>query len=406
MGITFWRQCMKRIDLEAGLNLIDEYICPIQDIEKIDIIDALGRVLAEDIYSPIDIPLFDRSPLDGYAIRAEDLGKGDFTRLKVIEKIYAGDVPKYEIEEGLAARIMTGAMIPKGANTILKQELVDVYDEYIETKAQLFPFDNYIPKGEDLKIGDLVTSKNRNLNSILIGLLAGMGIADVEVFRELKIGVLSTGSEVVDYKSNISAGKIYDSNSMTFIQRLKELGFKNIVTGRCGDDVESLKSDFLNLIKNTDFVISTGGVSVGEKDYIPSSLLEIGAKPLFEKVRIKPGSHMVVYKYGDVPILGLSGNPFAALATFEIFGRRILAKLSNVESVFPKKIKSTTINSFDKASRVRRLVRASYENGMVKFSNKHDAGVMSSMISCNCLVDIPEGSEPIAVGEEVELYLL
>lgn len=144
MGITFWRQCMKRIDLEAGLNLIDEYICPIQDIEKIDIIDALGRVLAEDIYSPIDIPLFDRSPLDGYAIRAEDLGKGDFTRLKVIEKIYAGDVPKYEIEEGLAARIMTGAMIPKGANTILKQELVDVYDEYIETKAQLSPFDNYL----------------------------------------------------------------------------------------------------------------------------------------------------------------------------------------------------------------------------------------------------------------------
>lgn len=397
---------MKRIDLETGLDLIDAHIHPVQDTEKIDIIDALGRVLAKDIYSPIDIPLFNRSPLDGYAIKAEDLDKDSITRFKVIEKIYAGDVPKHEIKEGFATRIMTGAMIPKGANTILKQELVSIDGEYIQTKAKLKPFDNYIPKGEDLKTGDLVSTKNRYLNSILIGMLAGMGIDKIEVFRELKIGVLSTGSEVVDYKSEISEGKIYDSNNMTFVQRLKELGFKNIVSKRCGDDKENLKSDFLSLIKSTDFVISTGGVSVGDKDYIPSSLLEIGAKPLFEKVRIKPGSHMVVYQYENVPILGLSGNPFAALATFEVFGRRILAKLSNNDSIFPKKISSTTINTFDKSSRVRRLVRASYENGKVKFSNKHDAGVMSSMINCNCLVDIPEGSNPIGNGEEVKLYLL
>lgn len=397
---------MKKIEIETGLDLIDSRIHSICDTEKIDIIDALGRVLAEDIYSPIDIPLFNRSPLDGYAIRAEDIGKSEITRFKVIEKIFAGDVPKQEITEGFATRLMTGAMIPKGANTVLKQELVTVDGEYIETKATLKPFDNYIPKGEDLKTGDKVSDKDRSLNSTLIGLLAGMGVAEVEVYRELKIGVLSTGSEVVNYKSEISEGKIYDSNNMTFLQRLRELGFKNIISKRCSDDKECLKSDFLDLIKNTDFVISTGGVSVGDKDYIPESLLEIGAKPLFEKVRIKPGSHMVVYTYENVPILGLSGNPFAALATFEVFGRRILAKLSNNESIFPKKILATTDNTFNKSSRVRRLVRARYENGKVHFSNKHDAGIMSSMVNCNCLVDIPEGSNAIGIGEEVEIFLL
>ena len=397
---------MIKVEIETGLRIIEEELKGTKSTETIDIMDSLHRVLATDVFSPINIPLYDRSPLDGYAVKADNLSNDSIKRFKVLETVYAGGVPTKAINEGEATRIMTGGMYPKGANTVIRQEDVIVDGDYIETTTCLKPFTNYIHAGEDIRKGEKIANLGQKLNSIHIGVIAGTGIDSVQVYKELSIGILSTGDEIVNYNQTAAPGQIYDSNHVTLVQRLKELGFNNVKHVRSGDDKENIKNEFKRLIAETDFVISTGGVSVGAKDYIPTALEEIGGKLLFDTVRMKPGSHMVLYAFDDTPVLGLSGNPFAAYATFEIFGRKILSILSNDSTLELKRISGLSKNSFEKHSKVRRIIRATYDSGYVTFPSKHDSGVMSSMIGSNCFVDIPAGSNPISPGETVEVILL
>lgn len=397
---------MMKVDIETGLQKIEEKLDGINKTETVDIMDSLNRVLACDVYSPINIPLYDRSPLDGYAVKADDTMDNSVKRFKVLETVYAGGVPTKPINDGEATRIMTGGMYPEGANTVIRQEAVTLDGDYIETTAILKPFTNYIYAGEDIKKGEKIASAGQKLSSIHIGVIAGTGVSEVEVYSELVIGLLSTGDEIVNYDQTAAPGQIYDSNHVTLVQRLKELGFNNVIHIRSGDNKENIKESFKNLIAATDFVISTGGVSVGAKDYIPAALEEIGGELLFDSVKMKPGSHMVLYTFDKTPVLGLSGNPFAAYATFEIFGRKILSVLSKDSALDLKRVRGISKNSFEKHSRGRRIIRATYDAGNVTFPSKHDSGVMSSMIGSNCFVDIPAGSGPIGPGEEVEIILL
>ncbi|MDO5717414.1 MAG: molybdopterin molybdotransferase MoeA [Tissierellia bacterium] len=393
------------VELERAIEIIDENIKSGIKTEKLDILDALGRISSTDIIAPVDVPLFDRSPLDGFAIRAEDTeGEGPF-EFKVIDKIYAGHITEKVIHKNEAIRIMTGAKMPEGSNTVVKLEDTIQSENSFTTEIKLKAYQNYVYKGEDIKKGDAIIKKGDKLNATRIGLLAGMGIREIEVYEIPSIAILSTGDEVVDYKSDIKEGQIYDSNHMTLLQRVRELGMKYIPQ-RSKDDKKDISGRIEELIEDADLIITIGGVSVGDKDLVPKVLEEIGADIFYRRVKLKPGSHLLFSIYKEKPILSISGNPFAAYVAFELLGREIISKISNDKSVKLIKAEAKARNEFKKSSKIRRFVRASLSGDEISFPEKHQSGVLSSMADCNCLVDIKEGSGPIRAGDKVNIFIL
>lgn len=390
------------MNIEEALEKI-EILEKIIETEEIDIKDALGRVLAENLKSPHDLPFFNRSPLDGFCFNAENSGKG--VVLEVIDDIHAGFVSKKIIESGQAVRIMTGAKIPEGANAVCRLENVKVEGNKVTLDKKYQPFDNFIHKGEELKKGELVMEKDQELNSIHLGTLANLGISKIKVYRKAKIALVSTGSELVSYDGNIQDGKIFNSNGILFSQRLKELGFEVEINRQIEDDPKILKDEFSKLVDDFDLVISTGGVSVGDADYMEEVLKGIKAEKIFSEVSMKPGGHVKCYHKGKTAFLALSGNPFAALATFEIFARCILTKQTG-KNLALKHRKAICQNEFPKKSRGRRIIRGNYDNGKVSFPDSHASSQISSAATCNALVDIPAGSDCLKEGDTVDLFLL
>ncbi|MDO5688765.1 MAG: molybdopterin molybdotransferase MoeA [Tissierellia bacterium] len=398
---------MRRIELETATELIIDSIQPITETEKIEISQALGRVLAEDLSSPIDIPGYDRSPYDGFAIRTEDLEGEGIKEFQVIEEIHAGYCPTQALKAGQAIRIMTGSMMPEFADNVVKFEDTIQGESSFTTQISLTPYQNFVNRGEDLKKGQEILRSGERLSAIHIGLLAGMGIREVLVYRPIIVGVLSTGDEVIDYDSGpLPPGKIYDSNQMTILHRLKELGITELRKARSIDKLSSLKAQMAELIESCDFLITIGGVSVGDYDLVPKALEELGADEVFWKLKLKPGSPIHHSMLKGKPVLSLSGNPFAALSTFEIFGREILAKLLNTDKLLLRPGKGIAGTAFAKKSNIRRFLRGRLEESTVYLPEKHHAGVLSSMLNCNVLVDIPEGTQSIQVGDELTFWYL
>lgn len=390
------------MNIEEALEKI-EIIEKITEIEEIDLKDGLGRVLAEDLESPYDLPFFNRSPLDGFCFRAEDSGKGVI--LEVIDDIHAGFVSKKVVENGQAVRIMTGAKIPEGANAVCRLESVKIEGNKVTLDKKYEPFTNFIHKGEELRKGELIMEQDQELNAIHLGTLANLGISNIKVYRKAKIALISTGSELVSYDGKIEDGKIFNSNGIIFSQRLKELGFEAEINQQLEDDPKLLKEEFSKLADNFDLVISTGGVSVGDADYMEEVLSDIGGEKIFSEVSMKPGGHVKCYHKGKTAFLALSGNPFAALATFEIFARAILTKQTG-KNLALKHRKAICQNEFPKKSRGRRIIRGNYDNGKVSFPDSHASSQISSAATCNALVDIPAGSDCLKEGDTVDLFLL
>ena len=399
-----------RIELEEAVSIMEANVHEINEIDEVSIEKACGRVLGEDVYSIINNPPFDRSPLDGYALRAEDTigaSKENPVILKVIDEVFAGSYSKKILQKGEAVRIMTGAKMPQGSDCVIRQENTDEGMEHVEIYEELKIHDNYIFEGEDIKKDSLIMKKGEILTYIHIGILASMGYSKVKVKKRIKAALLVTGDEVSAPGKPLPEGKIYDSNMNLFSARLKELGVELTRCEIIGDDYKTVGDAIKESIKSCHIVITTGGVSVGKKDILHEALPYIGAEMLYWKVNLKPGTPAIFSLYNDKPILSLSGNPFASLATFELLGRPVLSKMSgNVEMNI---IKTTGImeSNFNKKSKVRRFIRAYYNNGKVKLlDGKHSSGVLSSMIGCNALIDIKAGTEKLETGNNVNIILI
>ena len=238
---------------------------------------------------------FDRSPLDGYALHSADTaGAGEETpvTLPVVLKLYAGDAPAAALPAGCAARIMTGAPLPPGADCVLMQELTDSGEEQVRIYARLQPNANVVFRGEDIAAGAPIAAAGTVLTPAHIGVLAGQGIPDAEVFRPLTVGVLATGSELLEAGEAWAPGKIYDANGIQNAARLRQLGFA-VERTHCSDDPEEIAARMQDLLTRCDAVITSGGVSVGQKDYLPTVLEMLHAEPVFAGVAQKPGSPMI-----------------------------------------------------------------------------------------------------------------
>lgn len=401
---------MENIELEFALQVIQESVSEISGTELIKIEEARNRIIEEDIYAPINQPPFNRSPLDGYALRAEDsvgATKNNPIKLKVVDEVFAGGNINTVVQKNEAIRIMTGAEIPEGADCVIRQEHTNYDMNEVEIYSELKKYDNYCFAGEDVKKGSKLISKGEKLTYIHIGILAMMGITEVLVKRKPRVGIISTGDEIVSGGNVLTKGKIYDSNRVTISMRLLDYGCEIVSSKIISDKIYDVIEEINNLIDKVDVIITTGGVSVGKKDIMHQVIKEINANRLFWKVKMKPGTPIIYSTYKDKPIISLSGNPFASIATFEIMGKELIYKLSGDEGLKQIRIKSVMEDVFLKESKGRRFIRGFYKNNKVYLpEGGHSSGVMSSMIGCNCLIDIKPGTKELLKGDEVEIILI
>lgn len=361
---------MLKIELEKAIELITESIKEIERFEEIKLIDAGGRIIYEDIYAPMNNPPFDRSPLDGYALIAEDTkgaSKENIKKLTVVDCIFAGGYSEKTLKRGQAARIMTGAKIPKGANCVIKQEKTDYGEDEVEIYQELNKYDNYCFKGEDIKKGDLLVKKDELINYVHQGVLASMGISKVKIKAKPRIVLIVTGDEVRAPGQTLKEGKIYDSNLHLIYSRLNEFGLPPVISQIIEDNGEKVGEKIQEIVDEVDLIITTGGVSVGEKDILHDAFKLIGAERIFWKVNLKPGTPVMYSLYKNKPIISLSGNPFAALINFELLVRPALSKISGNKNLQYKRASAIMKNEFNKPSMTRRFIRAYFNNGKVSF---------------------------------------
>ncbi|ATD55133.1 molybdopterin molybdotransferase MoeA [Clostridium chauvoei] len=397
----------KFITLERAIDILDNNVLNL-NTEVISLMESVNRVVKNNIYSPINNPPFNKSAMDGYAIKLSSL---ENTRYRVIDKIYAGEYYKKELKDLEAIKIMTGAPIPKGANAVIKQEDVVVCKDFIEINKSVKQNDNICFKGEDIKENQLLVSKNKKLNYADIGILASAGISKIEVYKKPKIAIISTGDEVLDITEKLELGKIYNSNKYSIMARVQELGYDISKINHIKDGVLDIAKELKEISKEMDLIITTGGVSVGEKDLLNDSIEESKGTRLFWKIKIKPGSAVLCSKLNNSLIISLSGNPTAALTTFELLVRPTLDKLSGEKRVYIKREKAILYDDINKKSPQRRFVRGNLltdENGqVVKITQiKSGNGILSSTLNSNCIVEIEAGSIGVKKGEIVNIIKL
>lgn len=397
-----------RISLEQALDILKDYITP-GKTERKSLEECLGLVLAEDVMAQLDMPPFSRSAQDGYAFRSKDsegASKEQPVRLKVTGKIYAGDFPKKEVNPGEAIRIMTGAMIPAGADCVLRQEDTDEGEEIVQIYKETEAGCSICFKGEEYKKGHILLRAGTKIDAAALAVASGNGIVELPVYARVKAAVVSSGSEVVEPGTPLTSGKIYNTNTIYMKARLKQLGANVVMTRTVGDELGIMREALNEAASQSELVVTTGGVSVGQKDLTEEALLSIGAKILFHGIAVKPGMPTLAAEKNGVLFLGLSGNPFSAAIPFEMFVREILAVKMGDPDLKLRKETLTAVTGFSKDSRKRRFLRGKADGKEVWLPDQQANGQMRSMVGCNCLIDIPAGSGPVKAGDRVEVFWL
>lgn len=394
------------ISLEEAINILNDNVEHL-DVEEVNLIDGIKRISATDIYSTIDNPPFDKSAMDGYAVIAEDSKLKE--KIKIIDKVFAGNLCDSIVTSKTAVRIMTGAPIPSGANAVIKQEDITLRDDnYIILNNSVKENGNICFKGEDIKKGTLLVKKGKKLDYADIGIIASSGIEKIKVYKLPKIALISTGDEVIDIADALMPGKIFNSNKYSIISRIKELGYDIQYTTHVKDIENQIEECINSISNNIDIIITTGGVSVGEKDLLNEAIDNINGKRLFWKVKIKPGSAVLCSKVNNALVISLSGNPTAALTAFELFVKTSLEKMCGYEKLEVKREKAILCDNFNKKSPQRRFIRGRVviEEGkqMVYITQiKSGNGILSSNLNSNCMIEVQGGNEGLKVGEIVDI---
>jgi molybdopterin molybdotransferase len=389
-------------------------------IIDIDIEHATGYVLANDVKATYDYPLFNNSSMDGFAVRAEDLqyaSRENPAQLKIVEDIPAGAVPVKEIHPGEAARIMTGAVLPEGADSVIPVEDSNVNwreNQNVEMPPDVLLYrpvmpGEYIRKiGDDIRRGQIVMTRRR-LRAQDIGFLAMLGIDRVKVFRRPRIAIFSSGDELTPVGTVLAPGKIYDSNSKTLLA-LSEKYFAEVISlGIVPDQIAEVKKTFESAVaQNVDLVITSAGVSVGAFDYIQKVVKENG-EIKFWRVNMRPGKPLAFGRYQGVPFIGLPGNPVSAFVGFEVFVRPAILKLSgdaNLEHSKFDVILAEAIESDGRESFLRAVV--TFEEGQysAKLTGHQGSGNLFSLVQANALLIIPSGVKSLPEGARVSAWLL
>lgn len=394
------------LSLEQALEQTQRYLRPVDLCQRLTIKAALGRVLAEDIVSPLDVPAHDNSAMDGYAVRAADLPpKGETALLRQVGSSFAGHPFDGRVEAGQCVRIMTGGVVPAGADTIVIQEHTQVEDGGVRVPGGYVQGQHVRRAGEDLARGQVVLPAGRRLIPADLGLLASLGVADVAVKRRLRVACFSTGDELRSVGEVLAAGEIYDSNRYSLHGMLSRLDCEVLDMGVVRDDLEALRAAFASAAANADVVITTGGVSVGEADHIRTVLAELGEVG-FWKVSIKPGRPLAFGRVGDAVFFGLPGNPVSVMVTFYKVVQPALLRLRGETPPAPLQLRARATAPLRKKPGRREFQRGRLFNDeggalCVEPASHQGSGVLRSMSEANCFIVLPEDSGGLAEGSEV-----
>lgn len=404
----------KFIALEEALEILNKNTKALKS-EVVSIKDSLKRVLYGDVKSKINNPPFNKSVFDGYAFKSEDskgTSKENPIELKIVDEIFAGMWPEIEIKSGEAVRIMTGAPIPVGADCVLKQEETERHGDLVKIFKEMKSNENISFMGEDIKSGETLIKKGKRLDYADLGIMASSGISEVTVYKKPRVSIISTGDEVCDINTTLKPGKIYDSNLYSLSGRIEELGYHVLSMEHVGDNILKIGEAIEKAFEKSDIVFTTGGASVGEKDLMQKVSESIGFEKLFWKIKIKPGSAVVCSKREEKILISLSGNPNAALTTFELLGKSVLKKLEGEEeNINIKREKGILMDSFNKKSPQRRFLRGNViydEKGAKVYITqiKSGNGILSSLLNANCLIEIEKRNEGLNRGEVVNIIKL
>ena len=397
------------LSIEEAVKTLIGASTQISDTGLVPTGSAAGFVSAKDVTSDIMQPPFDRSPLDGYALRAEDTkgaSRETPVTLKVIDKIMAGEASDAAVTEGTCVRLMTGAPIPKGATCVIRQENTDLGQEIVNIYEELNDHDNIGDAGEDFSIGTVLVPQGKRIDSFDCAIMASAGIDTVEVYRRPRIAVFTSGDELVMPGGELGPGKIYNSNLYLVGGRLREWNMDIIDISPVGDDPENMANAIKRVMRVADCVITTGGVSVGEKDIMHAVEKILDAEHLFWRIEIKPGAPNLAFKYAGKPVIALSGNPFGVLVNLEMLVCPVLSYIARDESILPEVIECESASDYPKGG-TRRFVRAIYRNGKAEIpTDGQRSGILASMRGCNAIVEIPKGKEGIKAGETVTVRKL
>lgn len=386
---------------------IDQCIKRLQSVEQVPIQSALDRVLASDITSPIDVPPYDNSAMDGYAIVAADIPESGEQRLKNVATVMAGKPYTGTIEQGQCARIMTGGKMPVGADTVVMQELVNVDGDTIFIGSGHHKGDHVRNAGDDITAGQLILQQGHKLSPADIGLLASLGIPEIKVYRKIRVAFFSTGDELKPLGSILQEGQIYDSNRYTLFAMLSHMGAETLDMGAIADDRTAIETAFQIASTNADVLITTGGVSVGEADFVKEILSEHG-KIEFWKLAVKPGKPLAFGRINDCWFFGLPGNPVSAMVTFYQLVLPALRKLSGQSKLEHLTIKLRCMSKLKKTPgrlEFQRGVMAKNSAGefVVTGTGSQGSHVLSSVSKANCFIVLPLEWGDVDIGTEVEV---
>lgn len=390
---------MSFISLEEAQARLIASITPLEETVKVPLLQALGMTQYEDKYASIDLPPFNRSPLDGYAVRSADIECASADVPRVLTVVTCSELEGFLLPIGHAFPVMTGGVIPAGADCVVRQEDTDRGDKQLRVFVSMMPYENYCYKGEDVPKGKLLIKAGERVHLGHQALLAAQGVETISAVRPLKVGLLITGQEFTLPGVPLTQGKIYDCNSTLIASRLLSAKYE-VQLSYCGDDPSALTSSITDLVRGCDLVIATGGVSVGVDDHVPSVCSLIGAEKLLHGISAKPLAPTLAMQLDNKLIICLSGNPFAALATFEMLVRPALIYLSGGSNVLPQYQRAVAQTAFKKESHTRRFIRAKLQGERAFIPDQgHSSGAIGALAECNCLVDIPEGTPSIEIGD-------
>ena len=367
---------------------------------NIGVHEALNFALAEDIHSPINMPPFDQSAMDGYAVQ---LHQGETYGL--IGEIKAGDNSEFNVQKGEAVRIFTGAMIPAGANAVIRQEDVDRIDDKISVRTKVEVGTNIRSAGEQIKVGELAIEKNTRLTPGTIGFLAMLGKTTVSVYQKPKISILTTGNELIKPGASLNPGEIYESNSVMLSAALSQLGI-DASMHTVEDDFEKTRDRINELISESDLTLITGGISVGDYDFVGDALIELGVDEHFYKVKQKPGKPLFYGTKGAKSIFALPGNPAAVLSCFYIYVIPCLNLMMGKSDYQLTALKLRLASSYKKTAKLTHFLKGFAENGEVTILNAQSSAMLSAYKRANCLVQLDEGREEWFEGDEVQVIIL
>jgi molybdopterin molybdotransferase len=412
--VAIFVSVLEEIMMLSVENALQQILATVQPLntETVNLPDAYGRILAVDIPASHDLPPFDNSSMDGYAVIAADVATShpnNPVRLTVIEDIPAGKAPQLTVGQGQAARIMTGAPLPKGADAVVPVEQTDqdgLAPEVAPSVQVLQPVkkgDSVRPIGEDVRAGQIILQKGRQLRPSDLGILAGLGVAQVEVVRRPKVAVISNGDELVLPHEPLSPGKIRDMNSYVLPALITEAGGEPLILGIAKDTVEAVREKLeLAVAQGADLILSSAGVSVGAFDVVKTVLDEMGSVE-FWKVNLRPGKPLTFGQIQGICFLGLPGNPVSSMVTFDVFARPVIRKMLGL----PIEMRTRTAKMGEAMTSDGRMtfarVRLMRENGdWVAYSTgNQSSGAISSMVNADGLLIIPEGVREVQIGERM-----